>query len=271
MYRINIFSIKCHLKKGLTILKRAQTVLLLFAFVLFVGCSKDIDEYNKPALYWYTKMINSISDGDTDKADNYYSSLQSEHIGSPLLPQATFIMALIHMEEKEYLLAEHYLDEYIRRYAANETDRENAEFLIIKAKYFSFPNPRRDQYLINEAIDAAKNFKRKYPHSTYTPMVNSMLVHLLLAKAVLNETIASLYERIDKPKAAKFYRNKMAEKWINWDRVERAKVFWLREWFEGDGTSSWYSFLIPDTQSVVSRNSVQDINDTNPRGDNETK
>jgi outer membrane protein assembly factor BamD len=230
------------------------------ALLFFSGCSKDIEEYNKPAIYWYSKMIKSISDGDLDKADSYYSSLQGEHIGSPLLPQATFIMALSHMYNEEYLLAEHYLDEYSRRFAANESDKEEAEFLKIKAKYLSLPNPRRDQELINEAIAEAKTFKQHYPNSMHYYVVDSMLTRLVLSKVLLDEAIASLYERIDKPKAARYYKKKIPEKWIDWSKVERANTPWYREWFEGDGTASWYGFLIPDTRSVVSRNSVQDLN-----------
>lgn len=249
-----------------------KTLFLLgVVFIFFVGCSKELDEYNKPAIYWYSKMIKSISEGDLDKADNYYSSLQGEHIGSPLLPEATLIMALAHMYNEEYLLCEHYLDEYMRRFAANESDKEEAEFVKIKAKYLSLPNPRRDQALIDEAIEEAKEFKRKYPHSMHYYTVDSMLTRLVLAKAVLNDAIASLYDRIDKPKSAAYYRSKEKEKWINWDQVVRAQTPWYREWFEGDGTGSWYAFLIPDTQSVVSRNSVQDINETDNRGENETE
>ena len=243
-----------------------STFASLIFLLLFSSCSKDVEEYNKPAMYWYSKMVKSISEGDLDRADNYYSSLQGEHIGSPLLPQATFIMALSHMYNEEYLLAEHYLDEYVRRFAANISDKEEAEFLKIKAKYLSLPNPRRDQALINEAIIDAKNFKQKYPHSKHYYVVDTMLTHLILSKAVLDDAIASLYERIDKPKAAKFYKNKIKEKWIEWSKVERAQTPWYRGWFEGDGTSSWYAFLIPDTQSVVSRNSIQ--NDENNKTKN---
>jgi len=234
--------------------------LTLVTFLFFSGCSKDIEEYNKPALYWYGKIIDSISNGDVDKADDYYSSLQGEHIGSPLLPEATMILAIAHMHYEEYLLTEHFLNEYVKRYA-NENEIEFAEFLKVKAKYMALPNPRRDQVLISDAIAGAKLFKQKYPHSMYYSLVDSMLTNLYLADAVLNETIASLYDRIDKPKAAAFYRAKMPEKWINWDEIERANTPWYKEMFEGDGTSSWYAFLIPDTQSVVSRNTVQ--NDTN--------
>ena len=240
---------------------KMQTIFSFIVFVvlmLFNGCSQDMDEYNKPAVYWYGKIIESVSDGNLERADNYYSSLQGEHIGSPLLPEATMILAIAHMHYEEYLLSEHFLDEYVKRYAT-VNEKEAAEFLKIKAKYMALPNPRRDQALIKDAIVAAQNFKREYPNSMYYPIVDTMLTRLYLAQAALNETIASLYDRIDKPKSAEYYRSIRPEPWIKWDEIDRANTPWYREWFEGDGTASWYGFLIPDTQSVVSRNSIKDV------------
>ena len=246
------------MQKRLTIL-----LSLLFLTLVFSSCSKEVEEYNKPAVYWYGKIVESISEGSVDKADDYYSSLQGEHIGSPLLPEATMILAIAHMHFEEYLLTEHFLNEYVKRYA-NENEIEFAEFLKIKAKYMALPNPRRDQVLISDAIKDANAFKQKYPHSMYYSLVDSMLTNLYLADAVLNETIASLYERVDKPKAAAYYRAIMPEKWINWNEIERANTPWYKAMFEGNGTSSWYAFLIPDTKSVVSRNTVSnDMNETN--------
>jgi outer membrane protein assembly factor BamD len=241
-------------------MKKMRTVLVMIYFIagfLFVGCSKEVDEYNKPALYWYGKIISSIADGNYDKADDYYSSLQGEHIGSPLLPEATMILAIAHMHNEEYLLTEHFLNEYIKRYA-NANEIEFAEYLKIQAKYRSLPHPRRDQVFVHEAIQQATAFEKKYPYSMYYPLVDTMLTRLYLGDASFNESIAELYERIDKPKAAKYYRTLHPEPWIDWSRVEPAKTPWYREWFEGDGHSSWYAFLIPDTKSVVSRNSVSD-------------
>jgi outer membrane protein assembly factor BamD len=232
---------------------RLQNTILLTLSLLFVSCSKDVEEYNKPAAYWYSKIVESVSSGDVDKADDYFTSLQGEHIGSPLLPEATMILAVAHMHEEEYLLSEHFLDEYIRRYA-DENEREFAEYMKIKAKYMALPNPRRDQVLIADAVREAEAFKRRYPHSIYYDHIDTMLTNLYLADAVINETIASLYDRIDKPKAAQYYRAIMPQKWIKWNEVERANTPWYKEIFEGDGTSSWYAFLIPDTKSVVSRN-----------------
>ncbi len=232
---------------------------LVMSSIFFAGCTKNIEEYNKPAAYWYGKIIASISDGNLERADNYYSSLQGEHIGSPLLPEATMILAITHMKYEEYLLGEHFLNEYIKRYAT-PNEKEFAEFLKIKAKYLALPNPRRDQALIQEAIDVGEKFKQNYPNSSYFEIVDTMITRLYLAQAVLNETIVDLYERIDKPKSAAYYRALKPQPWINWKEIDRAKTPWYRAWFEGDGTQSWYGFIVPDTRSVVSRNSVVDDN-----------
>ena len=229
---------------------------LLF-FILFTGCSKEVQEYNKPAMYWYSKIVAQVSQGDLEKADSYYSSLQGEHIGSPLLPEATMILAIAHMQYEEYLLSEHFLDEYIRRYAT-PNEKEAAEFLKIRAKYMALPNPRRDQALIKKAIKDGEQFKLNYPTSMYYEVVNTMLIRLYLAQYALNETIADLYERLDKPKSAAYYKSIEKHTWIVSDDIDRAVAPWYRSWFEGDGTSSWYEFMIPDTQSVVSRNSISE-------------
>ncbi len=235
-------------------------MLMLASLVFFGGCSKDVEEYNKPAAYWYKKLISSIANGDIEKADNYYSSLQGEHIGSPLLPEATLVLAIAHLHHQEYLLTEHFSNEYIKRYA-NANEREYAEFLKIKAKYMALPNPRRDQVLIKEAIKEGEIFKLTYPRSMYYALVDTMLTNLRMAEASLNEAIASLYDRLDKPTGAEYYRNIKPQPWMDWNEIDRANTPWYREWFEGDGTESWYAFMIPDMQSIVSRNTVSsDVN-----------
>jgi len=226
-------------------------ILAVAALILLTGCGKEIEEYNKPAEYWYDKMVGAVSNGNLEKADGYYSSLQSEHVSSPFLSDATMIMAQAHMAHEEYLLAEHFLNEYIRRYATHE-GREYAEFIKIKAKFLALPNPGRDQGLIDETLKGVNEFKLNYPYSTYMPIVNSMETQLQLAKGTLNEQIAQLYERLGKPKGAEFYRAISPVTWIDPKEVVAPDVAWYREMFEGDGSSSWYDFMIPKTRSVVS-------------------
>ncbi|MDB2562057.1 outer membrane protein assembly factor BamD [Sulfurimonas sp.] len=238
-------------------LKSNILATFLVSLILFSGCSKEVEEYNKPAIYWYSQLVAAIANHDLEKADGFYSSLQGEHIGSPLLPEATLILSIAHMHYQEYLLSEHFSDEYVKRYA-NANEREFAEFMKIKAKYMALPNPRRDQVLMQEAIREGEVFKRTYPRSMYYSVVDTMLTNLRMAEAILNESIANLYDRLDKPRSADYYRSIRPQTWVDWDAIDRAKTKWYREWFEGDGTESWYGFMIPDTQSVVSRNTMQE-------------
>lgn len=241
-------------------LKTKLTMVVVATAIFFGGCSKDIEEYNKPATYWYSKLTEAIANDNLEKADDYYSSLQGEHIGSSLLPEATMILAIAHMRSDEYILSEYFLNEYVTRYA-NPNEREFAEFLKIKAKYMALPNPRRDQVLINDAIAESEKFKTNYPNSMYYGIIDTILTNLYMASASLNESISDLYTRLDKPKSAKYYKNVNPQPWIKWEEVDTANSPWYREWFEGDGGESWYGFIIPDTRSVVSRNSTSDEED----------
>ncbi|MDD2828262.1 MAG: outer membrane protein assembly factor BamD [Sulfuricurvum sp.] len=229
-----------------------RSALLAITVILFMsGCGKEVDEYNKPADYWYEKMIAAVSSGNLEKADSYFSSLQSEHVSSPLLGEATLIMAQAHMAYDEYLLAEHFLDEYNRRYSTT-AGREYTEFLKVKAKFLALPNQGRDQGLIDETLKSAAAFKTSYPHSTYLPMLNTMETQLQLGKGILNEQIAQLYDRLGKPKGAQYYRAIAPVTWIDSADVVPVNIPWYRKMFEGDGTSSWYEFMIPQTRSVIS-------------------
>ena len=40
------------------------------AFVLTACSSKNDEEYNKPAIYWYNKMLKQIASSDLDAADD---------------------------------------------------------------------------------------------------------------------------------------------------------------------------------------------------------
>jgi len=189
-------------------LKKSLLLGLAMVFVL-MGCGSDeeVTEFNKPTLYWYKRIADSISSQNMDKADEYYISLKSEHMRSPLMPTAIIMLAHAHMQNEEYLLANYYFDEYNKRYA-DEERREYMEFMKLKASFLGVKDVYKDQKLIIDSINTAKRYLLRYPGSEYRPLVNSLLVRLHMAQYLLNENIASLYDRTDKPKAAKIYRDK---------------------------------------------------------------
>ncbi|MRI57946.1 MAG: outer membrane protein assembly factor BamD [Epsilonproteobacteria bacterium] len=207
-----------------------QLLLSVAILLLLAGCSsKNAPEYNKSDIYWYQKMIHYVSVGDLDKADDYFTSLQSEHFASPLLKEAMLIMAQAHMDEEEYLLAKYYLDEFIKRFG-DERNVEFAKFLKIKASFLAFKSINRDQKLLQETIEEARRYKQEFPASEFIPMVETIETKLAMAQFVLNNEIAALYQRRGKEDAAAFYRSKNEDFNITKDQIYVPKA--------------WYDYLI---------------------------
>lgn len=218
----------------LNILKLKNITTIFVIVFLFSACAEKkqrFQEYDKPALYWYNKMVSQISTGYLEDADDTYTSLESEHRNSPLLPTALLILANGHIDEEEYLLANYYLDEYIKRYAYSK-NIDYVRYLKIKANFLGFSYELRDQMLVENTIEDIEVFKQSFPNSPYMPLVNTMNSRLYMAKAALDKEIADLYERIDKPKAAKYYKEKVEKSWVKPDEIEPVDVPFYRSIFQ---------------------------------------
>ena len=209
-----------------------NSILLIFCIFIFTSCSlKEEKEYNKPASYHYNKMLKEIASYQIDKADDTYTSLESEHRNSPLIPSALMIIATSHMADEEYQLAIYYFDEYIKRFEKNNPDGY-VRYLKIKAKFLAFRQQFREQKLVNDTLEDINSFIKTYPNSTYIDLVKTMQSRLYMAKAILDLEISSLYKRLDKPKAAKIYALRAKESWKDISTIEPVDVPWYRAIFE---------------------------------------
>ncbi|MEF3192176.1 MAG: outer membrane protein assembly factor BamD, partial [Campylobacterales bacterium] len=178
------------------------------------------------------KMVKEIRYGDLESADKTYNSLVSEHMRSPLLEEAVLILAQAHIDAEEYLLANFYLDEYIKRYG--DTKRTKfAKFLKIKAAYLSLKRPFRDQNLLQETLQEASAYIKEYPDSPYLLQVQSMQTTMLLAKENLNREIAALYGRLGKPEAQKIYTERAKSESVQTnDEIIPPKRWLIQKLFE---------------------------------------
>jgi outer membrane protein assembly factor BamD len=196
-------------------------LLILGAIVgLLAGCgsSDKAKEFNKPAIHWYQKIVTSIESQSLDKADEYYISLKSEHARSPLLPTAILMLANAHMNNEEYLLAAFYYDEYNKRFADSK-EREYADYMKIKAAFLGVKDVNQDQKLMRDTIKRAETFLMRHPNSSYGTYIKTILVRLHMSQYLLNENIATLYDRTDKPDAAKIYRAKNSDSPLDMDDI----------------------------------------------------
>ncbi len=212
---------------------KATNVLIAASLVVLIsGCgSKTKDVYNMPATYWYDEIAKEIKNRDLEKADLLYTSLVSEHIASPLLPEAMIMLSNAHVLEEEYLLANHYLDEYLKRYG-NKENADYVRFMKIKANYEAFPNPNRNQQLLLDTISQTKDFIVRYPNSKFRPLAETILVRLELGEYFLNENIKGLYTRIDKPEAATVFDDKLQKSPLGGAKMVEPHIPWYRSWFE---------------------------------------
>ena len=209
-----------------------KIILIGLTILFFVACSsKDTKEYNKPAMYWYNKMLKSISEMQLDDADDILTSLQSEHRNSPLVPSALMVLADAHMQEEEYELANYYYDTFIKRYE-NRNLNSYVRYLKIKSKFMAFKQHFREQKLINDTLLEINTFVYKYPYSPYIELVKTMQTRLYMAKSNLDIEIANLYERKDKPKAQAYYMQKAKSSWNNPEVIEELSIPWYRAIFE---------------------------------------
>lgn len=216
----------------LKVLKLKSFLFVFSAMFILTACSsKSEQEYNKPALYWYNKIMKQISIGDLDQADDTYTSLESEHRNSPYIPTAMLILVNAHMQEEEYSLANFYLDEYIKRFGLSK-DIDYARYMKIKANFMGLKHQFRDQQLIEDTLNQIIDFKEKYGNSVYMPLVDTMNSRLIMAKAIMDKEISELYDRREKPKASEYYLNRSKESWKDTEEINKVKVPFYRAIFE---------------------------------------
>lgn len=218
------------------IFKLGKNILLIASIsLLFVSCAPKEEvvqqEYNKPAMYWYNKMLKQISDGFLENADDTFTSLESEHKNSPLLSTSMLILANAHIDEEEYELANYYLDEYSKRFALSK-NIDYVRYMKIKANFLSLGLQFRGQQLMLETIKDTEKFLNNFPNSPYRYLVMDMNSRLHMAKASFDKEIAELYARKGKDKSAEYYMNKSKKIWKNTDEIEPVEVPFYREIFE---------------------------------------
>ena len=182
--------------------------LSFLCFLLFLGCSKNKDTFNKPAAYWYQEIMKDIKLNNLENADNHFSSLQGEHINSPLLPDAMLILGQAHLRAKEFVLADYYFDEYMKRYAS-QNNLDYIAYLKLKTHYSAFVNYSKDQEFLDNSINEVENFLAKHPNSPYYELAKTIQMRLVLGQNELNKAIINVYAKQHKKEAQKIYSDRI--------------------------------------------------------------
>jgi outer membrane protein assembly factor BamD len=207
--------------------------IAICSIFIFGACSQkeDAKEYNKPATYWYNKIVTNVADLKLDQADEDYISLESEHRNSPLIPNALIILANGHVEYGQYELAVYYLEEYAKRFGYTE-NIDYIEFLKIRAKFLSFKDHLRDQQLLYDTLNNIDDYVLNYPNSPYIHSIKTMQSRLYMSKTSFEYEIGELYDRVDKPEASAYYKEQSNSHNIDMSKVNPAETPWYKRIFE---------------------------------------
>jgi len=131
-----------------------------------------------------------------------------------------------HMEDQAFIMADYYLDEYLKKYASG-SKIEQAKFLKIKAAFLGIKDINKDQKLMIDTLSDVDSFVSKYTSSIYLPVVQTIRVRLHMAQYMLNDNIARLYARTGKDKAAEIYRAKNQKSPLNIADIKAPEVGFL--------------------------------------------
>lgn len=188
-------------------MKKILFLAFLGTNLFFSACSTESDEFNKSASYWYEQIIMAVADGNLEKADNYFNSLQNEHSASPLIKDALILLSKEHIENNEHLLAGFFANEFKTRFS----EAKNADyvgFLNIQTNFYAFGNYTKDQGFVNENVNDITTFVTLNQNNKYLPYVKHILTTFKLAQLEINQEIARIYRVKDKEIAQKQYESK---------------------------------------------------------------
>lgn len=212
------------------ILRFLATVAIGFA--LF-GCAEKYTElYNLSPDEWYEQIIADIKARDLESADKHYISMASEHVASPLLEQILLILAQAHADDEEYVLANYYLDEYIKKYGDNGEKTEFAQYLKIKANFDSFTQPNRNQKLMQDSVNEIEKFLYSYPYTKFRPLIETMLIKFKLAIYYLDMQIYDLYKRTGRETSAEVFKQRLDASPLKDANLLEPNLPWYRSLFE---------------------------------------
>nr|WP_233707783.1 outer membrane protein assembly factor BamD [Helicobacter aurati] len=190
-------------------LKHILFVAHTCCILAYLGCSKNKEViYNQPATFWYEGIFKNIRLGNLETADSYFSSLQSEHLNSPLLPESMLALGQAHLNNEEYILSDFYFKEYLKRYG-NSSNADYISYLRLKSHLYAFKNSSKDQRFMSDSIALIQEFIQKYPNSRYLPFVYEMEVKFALGQNELNTAIARVYAKNNKKEAEQIYNERI--------------------------------------------------------------
>ncbi len=185
------------------LMKMRNFTSVAFVLVLLFSSCNDYNKIVKSTDYEfkYKKAIEYYENGEFVRSSNLLKELINIVRGTSKADKVYYYYAKSEFGIKDYIMAGHYFKSLIKEFPRSDY-AEESQFMIGYCFYLDSPNPRLDQEVTQNAIDALQLFINLYPKSDRVDEANRLIIELrdkLVYKSYLN---AKLYYDLKDYKAA---------------------------------------------------------------------
>jgi len=157
---------------------RNFTALALILLLMFSSCS-DYTKIVKSTDYEfkYKKAIEYYEGGEYVRSATLLKDLINIVRGTSRADKVYYYYAKSEFGIKDNMMAGHYFKSLIKEFPRSEF-AEESQFMVGYCFYLDSPNPRLDQEVTHNAIDAFQLFINMYPKSTRIDEANRLIIEL---------------------------------------------------------------------------------------------
>jgi len=201
-----------------------RTICVILSIFLLNSCVNETNiDQNKKSVSLsekssdkkiYNNIYKNLS-SNLDAADEEFIKLKTDYENSKYLSKSALALAIAHMNKKEHILANFYLQELLQADSSNTLGK----YLLSKNQFMYAKLTQSDQEYMDKAIKSLEVNKNILSDSEYQLLANSMLTRLKLDKVWNNVKIGSMYKKLNKNKAYELYINRTLNTGVNINEI----------------------------------------------------
>ncbi len=185
------------------LMKMRNFIPIAFVFVLLFSSCGDFNKIVKSTDYEfkYKKALEYYESGEFVRSSTLLKELINIVRGTSRADKVYYYYAKSQFGLKDNMMAGHYFKTLVKEFPRSEF-AEESQFMVGYCFYLDSPNPRLDQQVTQNAIDALQLFINLYPKSSRVDEANRLIIELrdkLVYKSYLS---GKLYFDLDNYKAA---------------------------------------------------------------------
>jgi outer membrane protein assembly factor BamD len=185
------------------LMKMRNFTPIAIVFVLLLSSCGDYNKIVKSTDYEfkYKKSLEYYEAGEFVRSSTLLKELLNIYRGTSRADKVYYYYAKSQFGMKDNMMAGHYFKTLVKEFPRSEY-AEESQFMVGYCFYLDSPNPRLDQQVSQNAIDALQLFINLYPKSTRVEEANRLIIELRDKLVYKSYVSGKLYYDLKNYKAA---------------------------------------------------------------------